>query len=893
MPRTGCQRQGQRISKRIKPYSSLDRTRWLSTYGLPAIRTVLVPESNSFVTADPPNGLKDIDLPFWHAIYGKRDNPGLYMLKNYFLVALRAFRRNKTFSFINIIGLSIGISASLVIFLLVQYDFTFDKFEKDGTHIYRVVAEGSNDHGSWFGGALTEAMGPAIKKEVSGLEIVAPFHTLDETRVTIPWPDAKHPVVLRKQKDLVGADETYTNLVGYTWLAGSPATSLKQPYQVVLTEKNARLYFPGVNYADLVGKSILFDDTIQGTITGILKDLPGNTDFYFGTIISRSTFYTARLKPNNFGQWGWTNSADQLFVKLAPATKPAAVNAQLTKIITANDKPDPKEHGTLICRLQPLNDLHFNLDFGVFDESRQAHKPTLYYLLAVAAFLLLLACINFINLTTAQASQRAKEIGIRKTLGSHRRQLTLQFLTETCILTLAAAILSLLLLPFLLKIFADFIPGDLHFSLPQHPGIILFLLVLVLIVTVLSGIYPALVLSAFKPVLVLKNQAFSNSSKTRSAWLRKSLTVFQFVIAQVFIIGTLLVSKQISYALNRDLGFKRDAILTFRTNYHEEAGKRPVLMDKLRAIPGIAMVSISTNPPSGNGTWTSTMTFNDGKKEIRENVEVKLADSNYFRLYGLRLMAGTSAMQSDTTNAVAINETYLHILGYQDPRKIIGKTLDWNGHPQIVGVVADFYPRSLREPIKPLLIANGTRDANFFNVALQPRNADGSNWPQTLTAIGNAFHAVYPNDDYDYQFVDETVEKFYTAEQNISHLLLWATGLTIFISCLGLLGLVIYITNQRTKEIGIRKVIGATLGQLIVLLSGDFLRLIALAIFIALPIAWWGSNKWLENFADKTHLSWWVFAAGGGGLLLIALVILCVRTMRAALVNPVKSLRTE
>ncbi|HEV9037229.1 MAG TPA: FtsX-like permease family protein, partial [Puia sp.] len=583
----------------------------------------------------------------------------------------------------------------------------------------------------------------------------------------------------------------------------------------------------------------------------------------------------------------------QLFVKLAPATKYATVDAELTKILNANDKPDPKDHGTQISRLQPLSDMHFNLDFGVFDESRQAHKPTLYYLLAVAAFLLLLACINFINLTTAQSSQRAKEIGIRKTLGSQRRQLTLQFLTETFVLTLMAAILSLVLLPFLLKIFADFIPDDLHFNLLRHPEVVLFLLVLILVVTVLSGIYPALVLAGFKPVLVLKNQAFAGSSKTRSAWLRKSLTVFQFVIAQVFIIGTLLVSKQISYALNRDLGFKRDAILTFRTNYREESNKKPVLLDKLRAIPGIAMVSVSSNPPSGNGTWTSTMTFNDGKKEVRENVEVKLADSNYFRMYGLRLVAGTSAMQSDTTNAVAINETYLHILGYQDPRKIIGKTLNWNGTPIIVGVVADFFPRSLREPIKPLLIANGTRDANVFNITLQPRNADGSNWPQTLTAIEQAFHSVYPNDDYDYQFVDETVKKFYTAEQNISHLLIWATGLTIFISSLGLLGLVIYITNQRTKEIGIRKVIGANLTQLIMLLTGDFLRLIALAIVIALPIAWWGSHKWLENFADKTPLSWWVFAVGGGALLLIALTILCIRTLRAALVNPVKSLRAE
>ncbi|HLX66602.1 MAG TPA: FtsX-like permease family protein [Puia sp.] len=516
-------------------------------------------------------------------------------------------------------------------------------------------------------------------------------------------------------------------------------------------------------------------------------------------------------------------------------------------------------------------------------------------MLAVAAFLLLLASINFINLTTAQASQRAKEIGIRKTMGGHRRQLIFQFLTETFVLTGMATILSLILLPFLLKIFADFIPEDFHFNLLRQPGIIGFLVILIFVVTLLSGVYPALVLSGFKPVLVLKNQAFANSGQTRSAWLRKSLTVSQFVIAQVFIIGTLLVSRQISYALNKDLGFKRDAVLYFRVNDREEAEKKTVLHDKLMAMPGIALISIATDPPSSNGTWTSSMTINTGKKEIHENAEVKLGDSNYFRLYGLRLLAGTSAPQSDTINAVVINENFLHFLGFQDPHKIIGQQItDFNGNPRIVGVVADFFPRSLRDQIKPLVIANGTKNAHVFNIKLQPPTPDGSNnWPTTVAAIQKAFHSVYPNDDFDYQFVDDTIAKFYTAETNISRLLAWATGLTIFISCLGLLGLVIFVTNQRTKEIGIRKVIGASVTNLIILLSRDFLKLIALAILIAVPISWWGSRKWLENFAYKTSLSWWIFAAGGGALLLIALIILCIRTLRAAMVNPVESLRTE
>jgi len=835
------------------------------------------------------------------------------MLKNYFLIAIRrnfgkasflAFprsfpslrlgMRNKTFSLINIIGLSIGISASLVIFLLVQYDFSFDKFEKEGSRIYRVVADYKNQNETGHSNCLSEPMGAAAKKEVPGLEIVAPIRTFDETRVTIPDPDANHPLILRKQKDLAAVDENYFNIIGYTWLAGSPKTSVQQPYQVVLTEKNARLYYAGTRYTDIIGKPIILDDTIHATISGIVKDLPGNSDFNFGTFLSRPTFYTSRLKPEGFGQWGYTNSADQLFVRLAPGTKPATVNTQLTNILNANSKPDPRDHVTAFVRLQSLSDIHFNLDYGVFDQSRQAHKPTLYGLLAVAAFLLLLACINFINLTTAQASQRAKEIGIRKAMGGHRRQLTFQFLAETFVLTLAATILSIILTPFLIKMFADFIPDDFHFSLLHQPGVMAFLVILVLAVTLLSGIYPALVLSGFKPILVLKNQAYSNTGRSRSAWLRKSLTISQFVIAQVFIIASLLVAKQISYVLNKELGFKKDAIVYFRTNNRESEKKNPVLLDKLKAIPGIAMISISSNPPSSNGTWSSTMTFNEGKKEIRENVQAKFADSNYFRMYGLHLLSGVSAPQSDTTNAVVINETYLHVLGYQDPQKIIGKQIKWNdGNRSIVGVVADFHPRSLHESIKPLVIANGISKAFVFNIALQPRNSDGTNWPATTAAIEKAFHSVYPNDDYDYQFVDDTIAKFYTAEKNISRLLLWATGLTIFISCLGLLGLVIYITNQRTKEIGIRKVIGATVTQLILLLSRDFLKLIGIAILIAIPIAWWGSRKWLENFAYRTSLSWWVFAAGGGSLLLIALIILCVRTFKAAVVNPIESLRSE
>jgi putative ABC transport system permease protein len=818
------------------------------------------------------------------------------MLKNYFRVALRNFWRNRAFSAINILGLAIGISASLIIYLLVYYDFTFDKFEKDGDRIYRIVATGTFQGNTWHNNCLPEPMGPAVEKDLSGMEVVAPFTTADELRVTISHSDGSQPAVFKKQKDVVFVNNHYFDLIRYTWLAGSPTTSLQEPYEVVLTEKDARLYFPGLNYAEILGKTILFNDTILTKVTGIVKDIAQNTDFYFNSFVSRSTLYTSRLKPGGFGRWDWTNSADQLFVRLTPGNSAARMDPQLNRLWKKYNPPNPDDHGaTMSLQLQPLSDLHFDTDYGVFDESRQAHKPTLYGLLAVAGFLLLLACINFINLSTAQASQRAKEIGIRKTMGSHRRQLTVQFLSETFLLTTAATLLSIALTPLLLKVFADFIPGDFHFSLLRQPLIPLFLLALIVVVSLLAGFYPALVMSAFRPALVLKNQAFTGSGKTRGAWLRKILTVSQFVIAQVFLIGTLLVTKQISFALSKDLGFRREAILYFHTNYHEPVQKEEFLVQKLRQLPGIALISVASNPPTSNGTWTSTMTYNDGKKDIIQNVEWKVADSNYFRMFGLHLLAGNTIAQSDTTNSVVINTTYLHILGFQDPRKALNIVLSGgNGKPRIVGVMADFNQRSLREKVKPLLIANGTRtNHGCINIALQPSNGNVAAWPATMARVEKAFKSVYPNDDFDYQFIDDTIAKFYTTEKNTANLLFWSAGLTIFISCLGLLGLVIYITNQRTKEIGIRKVIGASISQIILLLSKDFLRLIGLAILIAIPIAWWGTNKWLEDFEYKTALSWWVFALGGGVLLVIALIVLCLRTFRAAAVNPVRSLRSE
>ncbi len=815
------------------------------------------------------------------------------MLKNYFIVALRSFRRNKIFSLINLIGLSLGISAALVIYLVVHYDFNFDTFHKDRDRIYRIV---SNLH---FPGQIIRNSGvplplpDAAKNELTGIESSAAFYTYDDAKVAVPRANGTTPVVYKRQLNVIFADENYFSLFSYKWLAGSPAASLHEPFRVVLSESRAKTYFPGHDISQAVGQTIIYNDSIKATVSGIVKDLDRATDFTFKEFISRSTIFNSGLK-NDIGwsEWGSVSSASQFFVKLVKNVSSRQVEKQLHALHNKYASQDFMKTEHL---LQPLADLHFYSEYDNFDQ-RQAHKPVLYGLLAVAVFLLLLGCINFINLTTAQAAQRAKEIGIRKTLGSSRGQLIFQFLSETFLLTLLSTLLSVALAPWILKVFADFVPPGLHVDILRQPHIIWFLLSLIVIVSILSGFYPALILSRFLPVMVLKNQAYAGTGKTRNAWLRKSLTVLQFVIAQFFILATMVVGKQIHYSLNKDMGFRKDAIINLEAPWNDsKRDNRFMLLNKIRSVPEVEMASLAGSPPAAPGYTSGAIKFNDGKKETETTIEMKSADSTYFDIYKLKLVAGKLPPPSDTVErGYLVNETYARLLGFKDPKDLLGKNIE-RGTKQIpiTGVLVDFHFKSLHAAIKPLLYSSISANYGTYHILLKPNGKDGSTWKNGIGKIEKAWKEVFPEYDFKYRFFDESIAGFYKSEQNISRLLKWATGLAILISCLGLLGLVVYTTNQRTKEIGVRKILGASLVQVVTLLSADFLALVLFAFVIAAPLAWWAMHKWLEDFAYKTTVSWWLFLLCGLLILLIALITLSIQTIRAAMTNPVKSLRTE
>jgi putative ABC transport system permease protein len=817
------------------------------------------------------------------------------MIKNYFKIAFRNFRRHKVFTFINIIGLTIGISAALVIYLIVHFDFTFDKFHPEGDRIYRVVTDFTFSGEPISNSGVTAPLAGAVKAEVSGLKALAPVCSYLAT-VVVP-NKVKASARFKNEAGIAFADSRFFDIFPHQWLAGNAKAALNAPYQVVLTAKQAKIYFPALSYNQILGRQVIYDDSIKTTVTGIVQDFNENTDFNLYDFISFSTGISAKMETMVDKEWGDTNGDSQLFVKLNPNIKPGNIELQLKELLKKNHPPKPEDKGdTQVFRLQPLNDIHFNSTYNGFDGSRIASKTIMYGLLAIAMFLLLLGCINFINLTTAQASQRAKEIGIRKTMGSTRLQLILQFLSETFIITLFAVIIAMCAAPLILKLFADFIPKGVNADMLYQPVVLGFMLLLTLVVSLLSGFYPAIILSAYQPVLVLKNQAYTNTGKTRNTWLRKSLTVTQFIIAQFFIMATMLISKQIYYVMHKDLGFKQDAILYLGTPYKKaNTTLQQVFVDKVKALPQLQLVSVGNMPPSSNSTSSSDGTYRDGKKEVKTELQRKYGDENYMKLYHIKLLAGRELRKDDTKGVIVINETYARVLGFKNPQDAVGIYLDiQKTKTLVIGVMHDFYQKSLHTAIKPLAIfPNEKYNDQIVHIALKPQTANGHEWQNAIAGIQKAWKETYPDDDLDYHFVDESIAKFYESEQRTTKLLSWATGLSIFISCLGLLGLAMYTTNLRTKEIGVRKVLGATVTQIVALLSAELVWLVLLAFVLVTPIAWFVMQKWMQNFTYRTTISWWVFVLSGASMLLTALITLSFQTIKAAIANPARSLKSE
>ncbi len=807
------------------------------------------------------------------------------MFKNYFKTALRNFKKNKLTTFINVLGLSIGISAALIIFMMVEYDFSFDKYEPDNERIYRVVTDGQ-----WKSQGGPSPLHEAVQHTFSGLETIAPLFEYNDwnTKVSIPQGNNKADQVFKKQDKIVFTNGNYFSMFPHEWLAGNAKSSLQNPYSIILTENRAKEYFPNISPDELIGKTVVLSDTVRTTITGIIKDLKANSDFEYKSFISLSTISTSNLKQvYNWDMWNSTNSNTQLLVKLVRGVSESNINKQVTAVFKAHDT-DPDDAKNL-HRLQPLSDVHTNLDYG-----GSVNKSTITNLILLAIFLLLLGAINFINLSTAHAAERAKETGIRKTLGSKKSQLVWQFLSETFLLTLFTAIISVAITPLLLKAFTGFLPNGLQFDyLFSQPIVWVFLVILIFTVSIVAGLYPAFILTKFKPVLVLKNSVVNSSGTSRSAMLRKTLIVFQFIIAQVFIIGMMVVDRQVHYSIQKDMGFRKDAIINFYVpfDFYHPDNKKFILKDEVSKMPEVQKVSLGNQSPAFSGSMSSSISFKEKGKDVKMDVDVRNGDTAFLGVYNIKLIAGRNIVTSDTANELLINETLAKQLGFTNPTDAINHFVTFGSSQMpVVGVMKDFNLASVRSFIRPLIYYAQPKSGYVMHVALQPNSAT---WNSAIKKIGAAWKNIYPDVDFDYTFLDKTVADFYKEDQQLSTLLTWSAGIAILISCLGLLGLVIFITNSRVKEIGVRKILGASVQQIITLLSIDFVKLLAFAFIIAIPVAWWQTHSWLENFVYHTELSWWIFLVSGLIMITTALLIICIRVGKAAMTNPVKSLRME
>jgi ABC-type antimicrobial peptide transport system permease subunit len=813
------------------------------------------------------------------------------MFKNYIKIAWRSLWKNKVFSLINILSLAIGLSASIVIGMMVYYDFTFDKFHSGGDRTYRVTSKFLTTDGPSFFAGIPQPLAQEVEENFTGVENSAFIFMYRPYNVII----AKDENLIKDPTFVTLADQNYFDIFEYDWIVGSKESQLSNPNEVVLTQSRANQYFPNKNPSQIIGKTLTYNDSLNATVTGIVADFKQRTDLVFQEFISLATLPQTDLNKYQDPNWINLNSAAQLLVKLEQDTSVENFQSQLDRTAAANDDEENRKKGEpRDFYAQPLADLHFDKRFGNFDyTSTTADKDVMIMLGVIALFLLLLGCVNFINLNTAQASQRSKEIGIRKTLGSSKKQLVAQFLGETFILTVIAALFSLGLSVWLIHIFSDFIADGVTISMLADPYLIAFVAVLIIAVTLLAGFYPGVVLSKFKPAKVLKGENKTDGGKNG---LRKFLTVFQFTIAYIFIIATLLVGKQIHYLLNMDMGFKSDSIIYVSTPGQVQGiESRELFAQKLESMPQLNKVSIAGGPPTLSTLRTEFKRDSEDGERV-SGINVLFGDSNYLDLYEIPLVAGRLPI-NDTINEVVINKTALRELGFKTPEDALNQVVNPEQNTfKISGVMEDFHSSSLKNNISAMAFTGDIyrkffSQFNMLHMSVRSNSAD--NLSTVLSNIESRFDEVYPDSEMTINFMDETVANFYKKERSMSKLLNWAMGLSVLISCLGLLGLVIFNTERRIKEIGIRKVLGATVAQLNVLLCKDFLWLIGIAFLIATPIAYWGMNKWLQDFAAKTDFSWWIFAASGLGMIVLAIVIMCFKTISAAMENPVKNLKTE
>ena len=794
------------------------------------------------------------------------------MLKNYFKIAFRNLLSKKFYSAINILGLSIGMTCCMLIFLYVSHELSYDKFHTKASRIYRLVTNIKTPTETGKSGVTSAPVAPTLKADFPEVEKMV---RLRNSSILIQRGDVQF-----QEDDAMMADSAFFEVFDFQLLQGNPHMALVAPFSVVLTKDAARKYFGEENP---MGQRLRMDNTYDMTVTGVMQNVPENSHFTFDILISMSTLLE-KMQPEREEQWGSISFLS--YVLLSGKADPEMLEAKLPAFLEKYMGTDKTNvHYSLL--LEPLKDVYLHSDRYV---PKKGNLTNLYIFSIIAGFILLIACINFMNLSTARATERAKEVGIRKVIGALRRQLTVQFLSESVLLSLFAFALASIFSELLLPIFNQLSGKIIAESIFYERNYLLLLFLLALGVGVLTGIYPALVLSRFKPTVVLKGR-FSSSQK--GVLLRKGLVVVQFMISIMLIAGTVIVYLQLDYMRSEQLGFKKEQMLVVDFRGDEAIQEKiEIVKRQLSQVPQVLSASASLSIP-GRSNYSAYTVIENPEGEMQETaVDLSYVDDDFIDQYQIALAAGRNFspdFPADTSQALIINEAAAASLGYASPEEVIGKRFSqWGKEGQIVGVVKDYHFRSLQEEIIPLTFSLSPEAARFISLNIQATYIS-----ETIAKIEQKWQEIAPHRPFDYFFLDEAFDQQYKTEVRFGQLFLYFAGLAIFIACLGLLGLISYTVVQRTREIGIRKVLGATESSIVRLLSKDFLTLIFFAFIIASPIAWYILKQWLSHFAFRIEVEWWVFALAGLLALMIALLTVSFQTIKAAVANPVESLRNE
>jgi putative ABC transport system permease protein len=794
------------------------------------------------------------------------------MIKNYFKIAFRNLWRHRVFSGINILGLAVGMTACFLIFLYVRFEMSYDNMHSKSADIYRIICDIKTPTETMKPSGPSWAVGPHLMKGDFPQVVASARITGDEILV-------RKGNVKFQEKNSIWADSTFFDIFDFKLVRGNRHTALNEILDVVFSESAAKKYF---GKTDPLGQTVLLTgDGLTAKVTGIMQDIPENSTIKADMIVSMNTI-TRKFNPDLDNQWG--NYGNNTFVLLKPGASPELFTKQIPAFLEKMNGTEMKKmnmYPTLM--LEKLKDVYLR---STRDDSKTGNIKNVYIFSIVAVFILLIACFNFINLTTARSAERAKEVGIRKVVGAGRQQLTWQYLGESVIVCLIAFFISIGAAALLRSSFNTLAGKTISAGIFEHWGMISALFIASIGIGLLAGIYPALVLSSFKPVSVLKGR-FSTGAK--GILLRKVLVVSQFTISIALIISVLVVYLQLNFMRGQDLGFSKDQMMIIDT-YGDPA--KETFMQTVGALPNVKSVTMSSSVPGGGNPGAYSQIQNvKGEMQIA-NLDLYFVDWDYIKQFGIKMAAGRAFSRdfmTDTTQAMILNESAAKQFGYHTPQDAVGRNFDqWGRKGKIIGVMKDFHFKSLQEEIKPLSMRIEPKGCNMVSVKISANNL-----PATISVIEKKWNTLMPSRPFSYFFLDEFFDKQYRSEQRFGQLFLNFAILAIIISCLGLLGLASYSTMQRTREIGIRKVLGATVPNIVNLLSRDFLKLVAVAVVIASPVAWIVMHRWLQDFAYRIPIFWWVFVVAAVTAAVIALVTVSFQAIKAAVSNPVVSLRSE